>query len=51
MKHLLSITDLSRGDVEEVFRLAAESKAAYVPATELEHPLIAEMSRPLDTVA
>ncbi len=28
MKHLLSITDLSRGDVEEVFRLAAESKAA-----------------------
>ncbi len=27
MKHLLSITDLSRSDVEELFRLAAEGKA------------------------
>jgi ornithine carbamoyltransferase len=38
MKHLLSITDLSRGDVEELFRLAAELKAG-VKAGRVASPL------------
>ena len=38
MKHLLSITDLGRSDVEDLFRLAARGKArtrARVPAAPL----------------
>jgi len=38
VKHLLSITDLSRGDVEELFRLAAELKAG-VKAGRVASPL------------